>query len=68
MLYEAENAYITLMAGFTTVQSIGSPSDVDMRAAIARGVHARPASPDVDPAGQREHRHAGRRFARSSGR
>jgi imidazolonepropionase-like amidohydrolase len=37
MLYEAENAYVTLMAGFTTVQSIGSPLDVDMRAAIARG-------------------------------
>jgi imidazolonepropionase-like amidohydrolase len=26
------------MAGFTTVQSIGSPLDVDMRAAIARGI------------------------------
>ena len=26
------------MAGFTTVQSIGSPSDVDLRAAIARGI------------------------------
>src|SRR6266850_2328782 len=38
ILFEAENAYITLMAGFTTVQSIGSPSDVDVRAAIARGV------------------------------
>ncbi len=38
MLYEAENAYVTLMAGFTTVQSIGSPLDVDMRAAIARGL------------------------------
>jgi len=38
ILYEAENAYITLMAGFTTVQSIGSPLDVDIRAAIARGV------------------------------
>jgi imidazolonepropionase-like amidohydrolase len=37
ILYEAENAYITLMAGFTTVQSIGSPLDVDVRAAIARG-------------------------------
>ena len=41
ILYEAENAYITLMAGFTTVQSIGSPLDVDVRAAIARGVDAR---------------------------
>jgi imidazolonepropionase-like amidohydrolase len=38
ILYAAENAYAMLMAGFTTVQSIGSASDVDMRAAIARGV------------------------------
>ena len=38
MLYSVENAYVTLMSGFTTVQSIGSPSDVDLRAAIARGV------------------------------
>ena len=38
ILYEAENAYTTLMAGFTTVQSIGSPSDVEVREAIARGV------------------------------
>jgi imidazolonepropionase-like amidohydrolase len=38
ILYSVENAYVTLMAGFTTVQSIGSPSDVDLRAAIARGV------------------------------
>jgi imidazolonepropionase-like amidohydrolase len=37
ILYSAENAYITLLAGFTTVQSIGSPSDVDLRDAIARG-------------------------------
>src|SRR5436190_15212512 len=42
ILYEAENAYVTLMAGFTTVQSIGSPLDVDVRAAIARGVLAGP--------------------------
>jgi imidazolonepropionase-like amidohydrolase len=38
MLYSVENAWVTLMAGFTTVQSIGAPSDVDLRAAIARGV------------------------------
>ena len=38
MLYSVENAWVTLTAGFTTVQSIGSPSDVDLRAAIARGV------------------------------
>jgi imidazolonepropionase-like amidohydrolase len=38
ILYEAENAYTTLIAGFTTVQSIGSPSDLEVREAIARGV------------------------------
>lgn len=38
MLYGVENAYVTLMAGFTTVQSIGSPSDKDLRDAIARGI------------------------------
>jgi imidazolonepropionase-like amidohydrolase len=37
ILYAAENAYVTLMAGFTTVQSIGSPSDLELREAIARG-------------------------------
>lgn len=36
-LYAAENAYVTLMAGFTTVQSIGDPLDVELRDAIARG-------------------------------
>lgn len=36
--YAAEsNAYATLMAGFTTVQSVGSPADVPLRDAIARG-------------------------------
>jgi imidazolonepropionase-like amidohydrolase len=34
----AENAYVTLMNGFTTVQSVGAPSDKDLRDAIARGV------------------------------
>jgi imidazolonepropionase-like amidohydrolase len=38
ILYSAENAYITLMAGFTTVQSPGQPNDVELRDAIARGV------------------------------
>ena len=36
-LYAAENAYSMLMAGFTTVQSIGAASDVPLRDAIARG-------------------------------
>jgi imidazolonepropionase-like amidohydrolase len=36
-LYAAENAYTTLMAGFTTVQSLGAPIDKPLRDAIARG-------------------------------
>jgi imidazolonepropionase-like amidohydrolase len=36
-LAESANAYATLMAGFTTIQSVGSPEDKDLRAAIARG-------------------------------
>src|SRR5215831_12333522 len=36
--YTAENVYATLMAGFTTVQSVGAQADVDLREAIARGV------------------------------
>jgi imidazolonepropionase-like amidohydrolase len=38
MLYGVENAYVTLMAGFTTIQSPGAASDVDLRDAIARGM------------------------------
>jgi imidazolonepropionase-like amidohydrolase len=34
----ASNAWVTLMAGFTTVQSVGSPADVPLRDAIARGL------------------------------
>ena len=33
----ANNARITLLAGFTTVQSVGSPADVPLRDAINRG-------------------------------
>jgi imidazolonepropionase-like amidohydrolase len=36
-LAAAANAYATLMAGFTTIQSVGSPEDKDLRAAIAGG-------------------------------
>jgi imidazolonepropionase-like amidohydrolase len=36
-LYAAGNAYRTLMAGFTTVQSLGSLVDKPLRDAIARG-------------------------------
>ena len=37
-LYAAENAYRTLMAGITTVQSLGAAIDKPLRDAIARGV------------------------------
>jgi imidazolonepropionase-like amidohydrolase len=33
----ASNAWLTLMAGFTTVQSVGSPRDVPLGDAIAKG-------------------------------
>jgi imidazolonepropionase-like amidohydrolase len=36
--YAVENAYTTLMAGFTTVQSVGAPEDIPLREAIARGI------------------------------
>jgi|HubBroStandDraft_1064217.scaffolds.fasta_scaffold00107_23 imidazolonepropionase-like amidohydrolase len=32
------NAWLTLMAGFTTIQSVGSPTDVPLRDAIAKGL------------------------------
>lgn len=38
MGYTLENAYATLMGGFTTVQSVGSAIDAPARDAIARGV------------------------------
>src|SRR6266496_4062270 len=34
----AANAWVTLMAGFTTVQSIGSSADIPLRDAIAKGL------------------------------
>ena len=34
----AENAWATLMAGFTTIQSVGSPTDLPLRDAIAKGL------------------------------
>ena len=37
MLHAVGNAYRTLMAGFTTVQSLGSPLDAELRDAIDRG-------------------------------
>ena len=37
-LFAAENAWITLMNGFTTVQSVGAANDKELRDAIARGV------------------------------
>lgn len=37
-LYGAENAYVTLINGFTTIQSVGAPGDKYLKEAIARGV------------------------------
>jgi imidazolonepropionase-like amidohydrolase len=37
-LYAAENAFAALMAGFTTLQSLASPEDVELRRALQRGV------------------------------
>jgi imidazolonepropionase-like amidohydrolase len=34
----AENAWATLLAGFTTIQSVGSPTDLPLREAIAKGL------------------------------
>jgi imidazolonepropionase-like amidohydrolase len=34
----ASNAWLTLMAGFPTIQSLGSPADVPLRDAIAKGL------------------------------
>src|SRR5512146_2470339 len=42
MLSTAGNAYATLMAGFTTIQSPGSPEDKDLRDWIAMGAIPRP--------------------------
>src|SRR5438128_9506177 len=33
----ASNAWVTLMAGFTTVQSVGSPLDIPLRDSIVKG-------------------------------
>ena len=38
MAYALENAYLTLMGGFTTVQSVGNTTDGELRDAIKRGV------------------------------
>ena len=38
----ASNAWVTLMAGFTTVQSVGAAADVPLREAIANGVFPGP--------------------------
>jgi imidazolonepropionase-like amidohydrolase len=37
-LARAGNLYATLMAGFTTIQSIGGPEDLELRDAVARGL------------------------------
>ena len=53
-LAEASNAWVTLTAGFTTIQSVGSPRDKDLRTAINDGALPGPRiltslEPIVDP-------------------
>jgi imidazolonepropionase-like amidohydrolase len=38
----ASNAFVTLMAGFTTIQSPGSPTDIPLRGAITKGLFPGP--------------------------
>ena len=38
MSHHIESAYLSLMAGITTVQSVGAPADLELRDAIERGV------------------------------
>ncbi len=38
VLYSAENAWVTLLGGFTTVQSLGAPTDALLRDRIDKGV------------------------------
>lgn len=38
ILYAAENAWLTLQSGFTTIQTLGAELDVDLRSAIGHGV------------------------------
>ena len=48
-LHGAENAYRTLMNGITTMQSLGSPRDAELRAWIAAGYEADVIALDGDP-------------------
>ena len=46
----ASNAWVTLMAGFTTVQSVGAPNDLPLRDAISQGILPGPRIPTaVEP-------------------
>ncbi len=56
ILYSAENAYTTLMAGFTTIQSPGQANDVELREALARGVVSGSTAAHLDPPDQRAQR------------
>ncbi len=52
----ASNAWLTLMAGFTTVQSVGSPADVPLRDAIKKGLAPRSTHPNRRRGSLRERR------------
>ena len=60
-LHGAENAYRTLMNGITTMQSLGSPDDAELRACVDRPRRdSGPTAAVVARCGARRHRHAGR--------
>jgi imidazolonepropionase-like amidohydrolase len=69
VMHAAENAYTMLMAGFTTVQSLGGGEDGPLRDAIARGVLPGPriitslGSVSAATGGPRQLRSAVREFA-----
>jgi imidazolonepropionase-like amidohydrolase len=61
---EAGNAWATLMAGFTTIQSLGAPEDKDLRSAIARGEIPGPRIPRLRPTRFATRSRSSRRTAR----
>ena len=54
-----QNSEVTLRAGFTTVQSIGAPPDVELRYGIGHGDFLGPAYPHVGLAADRHEDDAG---------
>src|SRR5262249_10543224 len=51
-LANARNAWATLQGGFTTVQSVGSPEEADLRQAIADGLPGPHVLTSLEPLGE----------------